>query len=186
MKTTFRTRSLAATILCASLIAGATSLAAQEVRESASPAAADVRSAEAWLAEISTALNRIAELLEEQREGRGIEVLMKRIELGERRLQPLEARLHDLVSERATLEEQRTFAEARSRNLADAADRGEPEMSAQELEFMMTQVELERATLEPRIAALDDEIATLQNQTARQRRDLEDGQAYVDRRLSGL
>ncbi len=76
--------------------------------------------AEATLLEINASLARIAAALEAQQEERGLEIMMKRIELSQRRLEPLEARLRERRSALEALENQRGYVE---RNLSEVSSR---------------------------------------------------------------
>lgn len=140
-------------------------------------------SSETSLAEISEALQRIAAALEGQQQERELEILMKRIELSESRLQPLETRLRELRTERDSLASQRDFAERNLEGIVERAESADSGFTEDQRDTLIGQLEAEIEGLDEKLAAADREIAVLENQTARQRRDVEDWQAYVDRRI---
>lgn len=169
---------LGVTLALALLLALAGEIRAQEASEAPSAAAS--------LVEINEALQRIAAALEGQQQERELEILMKRIELSESRLQPLEARLRELRTQRDSLESQRSFSERNLEGIVARAESADSGFTEDQREALIEQLEAEIEGLDERLAATDAEIAVLENRTARQRRDVEDWQAYVDRRIGEL
>ncbi|MFQ5525344.1 MAG: hypothetical protein ACE5GX_03710 [Thermoanaerobaculia bacterium] len=185
IKPSRRARRLLSTLVAAAFLMGGPALSAQAQADAISILSGSAV-AEDRLTEISASLERIADALEDQRADRGLELLIQRMELSETRLQPIEARLRELRSNRESAFSQRAYAENNLRSVADRVDAGETEMTARQLESLTSQLELEIESLDSKLRSLDDEIAILENQAARQKREVEDWQAYVDRRLGEL
>lgn len=138
------------------------------------------------MAGIAATLERIAVALEAQLEGSRLEMLMKRIEHSERRLQPQEARLRQALAERSGLALEKKRSEALLREFADRIEYGLNEMPEAEVEMTKRHYEFQAQQTEAKIENLDQRILALENQVAAGRRELEEWQLYVDRRLGGL
>lgn len=147
----------------------------------AQQAAADTRS----LSEIASALTRIATVLEKQLEGGRLDLLMKRVESGQRRLDQVERQLrsaqNDYEGQLQNLK--RLDRELRQLAEADLEALGYDQASMQ---MQMNHLEFESELTHSRIADLERKIAAYQNEEARRRREVEDWQSFIDRELSGL
>lgn len=136
--------------------------------------------------ELNATLVRIESLLERMADTQGLDLMIKRMELTSRQAEDLEKRLAGLESERASIEDTIRRIEAnREAYLADVKTRGDAD-SLLEAETMNAQAERELAFRAERRRALDDEIAVVRNRLESKRREFEDWQDYVDRRLGGV
>ncbi len=137
------------------------------------------------LAKLNATLDEIRSLLERVTETQGLDLMMKRMELSSAQAADLEKRFDGLESERAAIEDtMRQIESNREAYLADIESRGDDE-SLLQAEAFTAQADRELAVRSERLRALDDEIAVLRNRLDAKRRELEDWQGYVDRRLGG-
>ena len=162
------------------------------VAVSASQTAAQVDSLDsastsaAHLAEISASLGRIADLLQSQAEGRRLDLVMQRIDLRQRRLEPLEARLRMARATRDGYEEERFRLQSQLENMADEITSGGLEVEEDQVRMTTNYIESELTVTATRLRATNDEIATLENEVSRYRNEIEDWESWVDRELSDL
>ena len=140
---------------------------------------------ESHLAEMSTNLSRIAELLELQVQSRKLDLVIRRVDLTQR-LEPIEARLRQLRASRDGYAEERFRLRKQLENMAEQYASGTLDIEASEISVTTDYLESELELAEERLRTTDNEITTLENEAARYRREVEDWQAWVDRELADL
>lgn len=170
-------------ILLALIVFGAIPLARVVAQPDTSP---PISVSETHLSEISSSLARIADLLERQAQGRRLDLAMQRIELRQRRLAPIESRLRSARSSRKSDMQQRSRMESQLENMANQFESGVLEMDPTELSRMTDHFESELNLIKARLAATDDEIASLENEVSHYLREIEDWESWVDRELGDL
>jgi predicted nucleic acid-binding Zn-ribbon protein len=138
------------------------------------------------LAEISAALNRIVELLESQAESSKLDLIIRRVDLTQRRLEPIEARLRQLRTGREGSAEERFRLRKQLENLADQMAAGTLDVDASEISVSTDYMESELALVEGRLRATDNEITMLENEAVRFRNEIQDWQSWIDRELNAL
>ncbi len=163
-------RSFAAAVIACALASGA---AAQSARAPAPAGRDDEASVAARLAAIEVRLERIAVALEQQAELARLDVIVRRVESGERRLDDLEGSRAQARAYLLTLRERRATAD---RVLAEARARAEtgwppgPREEAvrlrDEAATTLEQIDLEIAAQESSVAGLDARAARLRQEIA--------------------
>ena len=138
------------------------------------------------LAEISAALNRIAELLESQAKSSKLDLIIRRVDLTQRRLEPIEARLRQLRANRDGSAEERFRLRKQLENFADQLASGTLDVDASEISVSTDYMESELELVEERLRTTDNEITMLENEAARYRNEIEDWQSWIDRELNAL
>ncbi|MDH3744086.1 MAG: hypothetical protein OES47_03175 [Acidobacteriota bacterium] len=136
------------------------------------------------LGEIAEALSRIADMLERQAQGSRLDLLMKRVDASNRKLERLDARLRTVQRDYAQARENLTRMEAELETVDERAvvDDVDPD----DLRFQRRQIETEIELGRQRTISLGMSKAQLQNEIASRNHEVENWQAYVDRELSGL
>jgi chromosome segregation ATPase len=135
------------------------------------------------LARLNATLERIADMLVRQTK---LDMLARRIELAGTRIADAEKRLAAVESERTGLDaEQRRLEQILEHLREQAASAGDDE-AAREIAAQLKQVEAELARMTSRLRALADEAVEAEARLTRQRVDLEEWQAYLDRMISAL
>jgi chromosome segregation ATPase len=137
------------------------------------------------LTEINLTLKRIADSLEGQLDGQRLDLMLKRLEVSERRVAALQEQVQKGQASRSLLEDQKARAELQLSEMADRLAAGKLELSDTEAETVVTQMELDLEQLSSRISELDRKIAGLENELTRAREEIRDWQDYVDRELAG-
>jgi chromosome segregation ATPase len=141
---------------------------------------------EIHLAEISSNLARIADLLESQAESRRLDLAMRRVDLRQRRLEPLEARLRLARASRDSDAEEQFRLRSQLENVADRFASGTLDIDADEIstttDYLASELELTNA----RLRSTNDEIAAFENEVSEYRDEIEGWEDWIDRELSGL
>ena len=148
----------------------------------AAPAATDPVAAE--LARVNATLKEITALLKGQSDIQDLDLLMKRVQLGESQVAELDRQLRSDESELRGLETQRSNSELRMRAIAAQLKRDSQDQKPGELEAISEQAAEELRRTRQRMGQLAQEIAALQNDLATRQEDLRGWQALLDRRLS--
>jgi len=144
------------------------------------PVAAPTAASE--LARINDTLERIADALAQQTK---LDILARRIQLAGTRLADGEKRAVSLYDERSALEaEQQRLAMMREK--LDAVGAEAVDIPAREREAAIGQLDAELARVGARLRDIAGQVSELESRLARQRVDLDEWQAYLDRLLSGL
>jgi chromosome segregation ATPase len=136
------------------------------------------------LTQIHGALERIADSLEGQLDGQRLDLMLKRLEVSERRVAPLEEQVRKAQAERSLLQDREERAELQLSEMADRIAAGELELSDSEAEAAVAQMELDLEQFRSRISELDGQLAGLENELTRVREGIRDWQDYVDRELA--
>ncbi len=136
------------------------------------------------LGKLNATLREIVDLLEKQDRASDLQLLMKRLELADARRAASEAALKAAQTEQRSLEAQKGQLELRVKMAAARArDAREGSPEADEME-LYTQSELAR--IRKRLTELANELVVLDADVAAKRRDVDDWQSVLDRRLNGL
>lgn len=150
------------------------------------PARAQGPPAEDPLLEIASALGRIAAAMEKQLESGRLDLLLRREESNQRRLDAIDDQLRAARREQQEGQQQLQRLDMELRRLADldAAeamgwDRASIDLQVQNLEF-------ESGAIRARLGELESTIGGLEQERTRRQRELEDWRAFIDRELSGL
>jgi len=134
------------------------------------------------LARINATLERIADALTQQTK---LDILARRIQLASTRLGDGEKRLAAVNDERSALEgEKRQLETIRESMRADSGER--LDMAPREREAQLIHLESELERIDSRLQDLSRRAVDLENRLARERADLDDWQAYLDRLISSL
>jgi chromosome segregation ATPase len=145
-------------------------------------APADAVAAE--LARVNATLKEIATLLNRQSDLQGLDLLMKRVQLGESNVTELERRLRTAQDELRGLEGQRSSLELQMKVADSRRERATGDYPKGELEMMATQSEEALKRLRQRAGQLMQEIAALESEIGTRRDDLRSWQTVLDRRLA--
>ncbi|MDX1502560.1 MAG: hypothetical protein R3325_09355 [Thermoanaerobaculia bacterium] len=140
----------------------------------------------AELTKLNATLTDIKTLLERLAETQGLDLLMKRMELSSARVTELESRLRGARAERTSVVDERARLQTNMEAYLAELERRSREDTEGELEAFTLQFEAGLERFEARLRDLDDEIARLENLLDARRRELEDWQGYIDRRLGGV
>jgi len=137
------------------------------------------------LTQINQALKRIADSLEGQLDGQRLDLMLKRLEVSERRVAVLQEQVQEAQASRSLLEDQKARTELQLSEMADRIAAGDLELSDTEAETVVTQMELDLEQSSARIAELDRQLVGLENELTRARKEIRDWQNFVDRELAG-
>ena len=137
------------------------------------------------LDQIHHALERIANSLEGQLAGQRLDLMLKRLEVSERRVGPLEEQVRKTRAERSVLADREERARLQLSEMADRMAAGELELSDREAEAVVAQMELDLDQVRSRISELDRQLGTLENELTRVREEIRNWQNTVDRELAG-
>ena len=150
------------------------------------PLVAQEAAANDSMAEIAAALTRIAAVMEKQPEGNRLDLLMRRQDYSQRRVDRVENQLISANRELGSLRQNFARSEMELMRFRDADlaelqgwDQGAMEAQIATMEFDLDSVRRRIAELETKIDRLEQE------KTVRQR-ELEDWQSFMDREISGL
>lgn len=136
------------------------------------------------LTQIHGALDRITDSLEGQLAGQRLDLMLKRLEVSERRVAPLEDQVRKIRAERSVVVDREERAKLQLAEMADRLAAGELELSDSQAEAAVAQMELDLEQNRSRISELDGQLAGLENELARVREEIRDWQDYVDRELA--
>jgi len=137
----------------------------------------------AELARINTSLREILALLRKHSDVEDTDLLLKRVELAEARLDQANNRLRAITTERGGLESAKLSLESRIELVAARLAQAPPEASA-EGEAASRQVVLEQRRIQQRLAALAEEAGKLESEVSSQSADLAAWQDTLDRQLA--
>lgn len=133
---------------------------------------------------LNTTLTEIKELLERQAETQGLDLLMKRMELSSAQAAEIEKRLREAEGRRQAVDDELTQLEERMEFIT--ADYEGGGFDGAQYETYVEQADAQRRRLGERLREIEGEIAGIENRLAAKRRDLDDWQTYIDRRLGGI
>lgn len=133
----------------------------------------------AQLDRINATLKQIVELLNHQSDAQDLDLLMKRVQLGQSQVAELERRLHDARAELRSVEAEEVNFEGAVKVLGED-ERQTADVRAAEVARM--EAVLKRVRQHHAQAAQD--VATLESELATRRDELRSWQAALDRRLS--
>ena len=140
-----------------------------------------VRDTPGELAKLNDTLREIAQLLRQQAETTELDLFLKRVQLADARLRDSERALTAVQSEQRSLEGERSQLELRLRIVAQEG--GDQGADAGTLESMRGQIQLELARVRRRQGEVAASLSALENERAARRRDLEEWESVLDRRL---
>lgn len=138
------------------------------------------------MAAIAAALTRIAEVMELQLESGRLDLLMRRQDLSQRRLDRVEGQLRSAQRELDGLRQNAARADMEIARLADPEVAESMGWDAASLAGHLESMEFELAEGRRKIAELESWIGQLEQERARRQRELEDWQAFMDREITGL
>lgn len=137
------------------------------------------------LAGIQETLDRVVTLLERQSMQRDHELLLRRVELGDRRVAPLEDAVQRARERRDSILTEQREIEAQLERIADLVDSGELDLEVDTLDAQMQFLDQQLETLEVRLIAAHNNLIELENELTRRRADVEIWQDRLDSLLSG-
>jgi len=129
-------------------------------------------------------IERIAILLERSLQGQQLDLLIQRVEMGASRLAVAEQNLRSAQTTRASIDNEKSEIEARLTQMAEELDRGNPDMTLEEIEQYTRELDLHLQLLKDRLRDADREIIELENEVMRQRGHIRDWQDYIDEELT--
>jgi phage-related minor tail protein len=140
----------------------------------------------AELAKLSKAVRDIADLLAKQSEGQKLDLLMKRVELTSTKIAQLEQRQRNLRAEKDGAEDEERQLEAQVKQLQDGIPAQTDEARRGEMSANVERYEAAIKRAAARADAVAGELTDVDSQLATQKRELQQWQNFVDRRLQGL
>ena len=148
------------------------------------PNVSDAPQLSAQLSQIQRVLERIADSLEGQLDGQRLDLMLKRLEVSERRVAPLQEQVRKAQAERSLLQDREERAKLQLSEMADRIAAGKLELTDSEAEAVVAQMELDLEQLGSRSSELDRQLVGLENELTRVREEIRDWQDYVDRELA--
>lgn len=150
------------------------------------PARAQQTPSDAALAEIATALTRIAAAMERQLEGGRLELLMQRVDASQRRADRIDEQLRREQNYRDGQIQETTRLEQLLAALEDPVKAEAMGYDASSVDVQIENLHFELEMTRRKIQELERKIARLQSEKDRHGRDVEDWQAFIDRELAGM
>jgi hypothetical protein len=129
-------------------------------------------------------IERIAHLLERSLEGQQLELLMQRVDRGSSRLSVAEQNLRSVKATRNSIDNEKKEIEARLVQMAEALDRGDVDMTVEDIEQYTRQLDLQLQLLKDQVRSADRQINELENEVMSQRENIRDWQDYIDEELT--
>jgi chromosome segregation ATPase len=160
-----------------SLILITVAAAAQSVPAPADPVAVQLEQLNGTLKQLVILLNRQTDLQD-------LDLLMKRVQLGDGRVAELERRLRMEQDDRQALEKEQATLEQRVIEVNAELQRHNRNIPATELESMASHTEAELKAVRQRSWQLAQEISAIQGELAARRDELRSWQSILDRRLA--
>jgi len=153
--------------------------AAQSVPASADPVAGQLEQLNGTLKQLVVLLNRQTDLQD-------LDLLMKRVQLGDGRVAELERRLRMEQADLQAAEKEQAALEQRLIEVNAELQRHNPNIPATELESMVAHMEADIKTVRQRSGQLAQDVAALQGELAARREEVRSWQGILDRRLAKM
>lgn len=157
----------------------AVAAAAQSVPASADPIAVQLEQLNGTLKQLVVLLNRQTDLQD-------LDLLMKRVQLGDGRVAELERRLRMEQADLQAAEKEQATLEQRLIEVNAELQRHNPNIPATELESMVAHTEAGLKAARQRNGQLAQDVAALQGELAARRDELRSWQGILDRRLAKM
>lgn len=148
---------------------------------------ADLAALTEELRELTRSVQELVELLRHQTEGQRLGLWMQRIDLAQRRLAPLEQERRRLEADLDAVSEEENRLRALLSDLeaeAEEAAEGLPGQPAPDQAALRGELQLHLGALRRRRSNLETRLVELDNELVTRRRDLEDWEHGLDRRLA--
>lgn len=140
----------------------------------------------AELVKIHAALEKIATLLARQSDSADVDLLMKRVQLGQSRISEYERQLKDAEKRREELQDRKTQLEMQVQMTRTRNDNAsEPRMSPEELDSWTQRFDEQLKRTNQRLSEASAEIAEIQGHLMESVEGVRDWQVVLDRRLAG-
>ncbi len=140
----------------------------------------------AELVKIHAALEKIATLLARQSDSADVDLLMKRVQLGQSRISEYERQLKDAEHSREELQDRKTQLEMQVQMTRTRNDNAsEPRMSPEELDSWTQRFGEQLKRTNQRLSEASAEIAEIQGHLTESVEGVRDWQVLLDRRLAG-
>ena len=136
------------------------------------------------LEQLNATLKQLVALLNRQSDLQDLDLLMRRVQLGDSRVAELERRLRAAEGELRSEQAKQAALEQQLRSAKAELQRRNPSIPADELQSLVARTEAELKTAGQRTSQLTQEIAALQSELAARRDELRSWQSVLDRQLA--